>query len=150
MHEEPSERLPAGGGAYCLVLHLDRARKLSVGALGDLQFRAGHYCYVGSARSGLRSRLARHLRSAGKRRFWHVDYLREAAEPVGVLTWIGPEADECALSRLVAAAAEKSVLGFGCTDCGCASHLHYFRGCPGRQLGSLAPSGAEWQDLPQC
>ncbi len=126
-------------GAYILVLRQARERvDVRVGALGTVSFPRGFYCYVGSARKGLPARLARHLRRSGKRLRWHVDYLRQATQPVSVLTWAGEEADECALSRAVDGLAQWSVPGFGCSDCRCSSHLHYFRVDPtGRLRASL-------------
>jgi Uri superfamily endonuclease len=122
--ERQAGGLPDGGGVYALVLRLAREHRLQVGALGEVLFPAGLYCYVGSARRGLRARLRRHLRTGGKRRHWHVDYLRDAAEPRGVLLWTGADADECRLSDRIASLARWSVPGFGCSDCRCDSHLH--------------------------
>ncbi len=123
------------GGAYVLVLRQGRPHvEVRVGALGVIAFGRGFYCYVGSARNGLRARLARHLRRGGKRLHWHVDYLRQATQPAGALAWAEERADECALSRQVARLAQGSVPGFGCSDCRCRSHLHYFRADPTRRL----------------
>jgi len=120
------ERVPCRGGAYVLVLQLrGPTRRVRTGALGVLAFRPGFYCYVGSAKSGLRSRLARHLRKGGKRKHWHVDYLRAVAQPVCLLV-AEPGVGECALGRRVAALSGDCVAGFGASDCRCRSHLHYF------------------------
>jgi sugar fermentation stimulation protein A len=120
------ERVPDRGGSYLLVLRLRGGhRRLRIGALGTVTFAPGYYCYAGSARGGLRARLARHLKVRGKRKHWHIDYLRPVAPPVALLV---PDAGagECALSRSVAALADASIPGFGAGDCRCASHLHYF------------------------
>jgi sugar fermentation stimulation protein A len=123
------ERVPRRGGTYVLVLRLrGRPRRARVGALGMVAFPPGYYCYVGSVRSGLRSRLARHLRTRGKRKHWHVDYLRALTRPVALLV-AGPGVGECALSRQVAGLSDAGVRGFGASDCRC-SHLHYFAGDP--------------------
>jgi sugar fermentation stimulation protein A len=137
--------LPEAGGAYGLLLRCDVKLRVRVGALGVVALRPGFYCYVGSARGGLRARLARHLRSRGKRTHWHVDYVRRRTQPAGVLVWAGQAADECALSEAVAALADGSVKGFGCSDCRCASHLHYFRCDPAGRLGGV--SGTRWVAL---
>jgi sugar fermentation stimulation protein A len=131
--------LPAGGGAYGLVLRCEAAARVRVGALGTVALRPGYYVYVGSARSGLRARLARHLRLSGKRMHWHIDYVRRRTRPEAIFYVEGKQADECTLSDAVAASADGSVRGFGCSDCACASHLHYFREEPGRRVG-----GARW------
>ncbi len=129
--------LPAGGGAYALVLRSAQAVRVRVGALGMIELRPGWYVYVGSARSGLRARLARHLRTVRKRAHWHVDYVRRRTRPVAVLVQAGEGADECALSDAVAALADGSVTGFGCSDCRCRSHLHHFSADPAERLSRL-------------
>jgi len=140
------DELP-GGGVYALVLHVRRAARVRVGALGAVPFRRGYYCYVGSARRGLPSRLRRHLRRHGKRRHWHVDYLRDVAEPAACLVWAGDGADECALSDRVGRLADDSVRGFGSSDCRCASQLHYFRRAPRGALQRLGIARAAWVRL---
>ncbi len=137
--------LPADGGAYGLVLWCRTAVRVRVGALGLVALRPGWYCYVGSARSGLRARLARHLRTVRKRAHWHIDYVRRRTRPVALLVWEGEEADECALSDAVAALADGSVEGFGCSDCRCASHLHHFVRDPAGRLAGVM--GSRWVGL---
>jgi sugar fermentation stimulation protein A len=135
------EGLDATGGLYVLVLRVvEPGAAIRVGALGPVRFAPGCYCYVGSARQGLKARLGRHLRTGGKKVRWHVDYLRRRAEPIAVALWNGKAAGECALSRSVAALAEASVPGFGSSDCRCPSHLHYFRTDPTNLLGELEPT----------
>ena len=130
------------GGIYVLVLrHSGRPFRARVGALGTLSFKPGFYCYVGSARGGLKARLMRHLRKGGKRKRWHVDFLRERTEPVGALCWAGEGADECLLSRAVGRLAQGSVPGFGCSDCRCRSHLYYFTADPTPRLRRLSLPG---------
>jgi len=140
------ESVPDSGGAYGLVLRCDAERlRVRVGALGLIEFPAGHYCYVGSARAGLRARLMRHVRTGGKRTHWHIDYLRRRTRPVGLLVWAGKGADECALSRRVGRVADGNVPRFGCSDCGCESHLHYFAGEAAGRLRGLR--GVRWIGL---
>ncbi|MHC4788726.1 MAG: GIY-YIG nuclease family protein [Planctomycetota bacterium] len=136
---DEAEELPRRGGVYVLVLECARPLRLRVGALGWLRFEPGYYCYVGSARGGLAGRIARHARRSGKKKRWHVDYLRAYTAPVAVFCQVGPDADECALSDAVARLAEMSVPGFGSSDCRCASHLHYLAESPVRRLARLHP-----------
>ncbi len=124
-------------GVYGLVLQCAEPVRVRVGALGLIELRPGYYVYVGSARSGLRARLARHLRTVRKRAHWHVDYVRRRTRPVAVLVVAGEGADECWLSDTVAALADGSVAGFGCSDCRCRSHLHYFSADPADRLARL-------------
>ncbi|MDG6902673.1 MAG: GIY-YIG nuclease family protein [Nitrososphaerota archaeon] len=61
-------------GLYQLVIRLKRKQSIGVGRLGRFAFPSGYYVYTGSARRGLESRIARHLRKE-KRLRWHVDYV---------------------------------------------------------------------------
>ncbi|MFO7957568.1 MAG: GIY-YIG nuclease family protein [Candidatus Brocadiia bacterium] len=141
---DPTDALPEAGGVYVFVMHCGRAFSARIGALGELGFEPGFYCYVGSARAGLRARVCRHLRRGGKRPHWHIDYLRPCVRGVGAMVWPGKDADECVLSGLVAEKAERSVPNFGCSDCACGSHLHFTRKHPAELLRQIAPEGARW------
>ena len=113
-------------GTYVLVLQLTHHRITGVGSLGRIQFARGYYAYVGSARRGMRSRVARHLARA-KRRRWHIDWLttQPGAVPIAVasttLTGL-----ECRIAAALSSRADMRVGGFGCSDCGCESHLFHF------------------------
>jgi sugar fermentation stimulation protein A len=109
-------------GSYLIVLRLPRRRTLSVGSLGNVTFRAGYYIYVGSARKDLARRIQRHHRLR-KNLFWHIDYLRSAAEWVGALPIRTADDIECALAGAMEKTAQWSVPNFGATDCSCSSHL---------------------------
>ena len=126
---------PREPGTYVLLLRLNRAVRLEIGRLGQRELAAGWYVYVGSALAGLQPRLARHLRRDKPRR-WHVDYLRELAEPVGLAYRIGRERLECGVAASLAARPEaRPVPRFGASDCRCASHLIGFRRQPSLALG---------------
>jgi len=136
------ESVGSGRGVYALVLRVRRPGVcVQVGALGELRFRAGCYCYVGSALGGLRGRLGRHLSSRHGRRHWHVDYLRERSRVAGGAVWRTPHRDECRLSRQVSRLAEGDVAGFGATDCHCRSHLYYFPTDPTGLLARITLRG---------
>jgi sugar fermentation stimulation protein A len=124
-------RLAEDRGVYLLAVELLRARRISVGSLGEIGFARGWYVYAGSARNGLAARLARHeRRTRGKAFFWHIDFLRAEAGRVHPFA-IRTELDlECRLAADVAGIAAGSVPGFGSTDCGCPSHLFRFPGNP--------------------
>lgn len=120
-HAELFER-----GTYVLALDLTRGLNLNVGSLGRIRFAAGHYAYVGSARRGMRARVARHL-AREKRKWWHIDWLTTQAGvvPVAVATTerVGLE---CGIASALSNGADAMVKGFGCSDCECESHLFYF------------------------
>ncbi|WP_435552897.1 GIY-YIG nuclease family protein [Natrinema sp. CGMCC1.2065] len=113
------------GGTYVLVIEAARATTIEVGALGEREFSAGAYAYVGSAFGpGGFSRVDRHRElAAGDRetRHWHVDYLlgHPATRLETVITF--PDADrEC---ELAAGLPGEPVAGFGASDCDCRAHL---------------------------
>jgi sugar fermentation stimulation protein A len=111
-------------GVYALLIRAPGGRRVIIGALGPQLFPRGFYVYIGSAKVGLRSRVARHWRRRKPLR-WHIDYLLRHARPVAVATFRWRRDAECRLARLAAAkgAAEGLVPGFGSSDCRCRTHL---------------------------
>lgn len=106
---------------YALMLGLEEEASIHVGALGKIRFPPGIYVYTGSAMNSVEKRLGRHLSGAGKKH-WHIDYLSSAAEPVDYLVLPESSEFECLLAKAVSRVGEP-VNGFGCSDCGCKSHL---------------------------
>lgn len=119
-------------GIYCLVFN-NPACMVTVGALGEIAFSRGWHIYVGSALgSGGLSRLERHIdlsRNKDRRPTWHVDYLSKS--PSFSLRYtthaLTRERLEC---RLAAVLGGERIPGFGCSDCGCPSHLFFRRTSP--------------------
>ena len=119
-------------GIYCLVFR-NPACTVRVGALGFIAFRPGWHVYVGSALgSGGLARLERHValsRTRDRRPKWHVDWI--TVNPCFTLraTVHAATGDrlEC---RLAGALGGATVPGFGCSDCGCSSHLFFRRRNP--------------------
>jgi Uri superfamily endonuclease len=114
-------------GIYCLVFKTPGCT-IRVGALGTLLFRAGWYIYVGSALgSGGLHRVERHLSLArlhDKRPTWNVDYLLISPEFSLVYAVCAVSTDR--LECLLAGTLNRSgMMGFGCSDCSCSSHLFY-------------------------
>lgn len=110
-------------GIYVLVISVSKDITVKVGALGNVSFVKGLYAYVGSAQNGLEKRISRHLRKA-KRRFWHIDYLlgNRHAKIVDVFYKEADKSKECRVARKLSKRAVP-VVNFGCSDCGCVSHL---------------------------
>ena len=110
-------------GVYVLIISVGKDTKVNVGALGSIFFERGLYAYVGSAQNGLEKRVQRHLKKA-KRKFWHIDYLLDddAVRVVKVFCKEADKSEECRNARKLS---EKgiAVKRFGCSDCGCVSHL---------------------------
>lgn len=113
-------------GTYCLIIEVKKKSALTVGRLGQVEFKPGFYIYVGSALNSLESRVKRHL-SSEKKLHWHVDYLLvdSNSDIKEVIYSVGKEKIECSLASLIS---DKSspVDRFGCSDCKCGSHLFYF------------------------
>ncbi|WP_340098479.1 GIY-YIG nuclease family protein [Salinibaculum salinum] len=115
------------GGTYTLLVDVLETTTTEVGALGTLTFDPGWYAYTGSALgTGGFSRVQRHRElAAGERdtRHWHVDYLLglPTASVDTVVTSAGVDI-ECSTATALDGA---PVPDFGCSDCGCDSHLHY-------------------------
>lgn len=98
--------------------------KIKVGALGIVEFRKGTYCYVGSAMNGLDRRIKRHL-SDNKKIRWHIDYLTKECSGMEAYE-AAPNISECGLGETVREnGGTDSIKGFGCSDCGCATHLFF-------------------------
>jgi len=115
-------------GIYTLVLCLDQHRMVQVGLLGVIDFAAGFYSYTGSARGpGGLKRVNRHLSILrGKRstKRWHIDYLLPHTSFCEVFITRTTQDLECQIAGSIGERL-RAVKGFGCTDCDCASHLHY-------------------------
>ena len=110
-------------GVYVLVISVGKDIRVRVGALGTAFFAKGLYAYVGSAQNGLEKRVERHLRKA-KRKFWHIDYLlgNRFAKVVKVFYKKAGKIEECMIARKLSERGV-AVKNFGCSDCGCVSHL---------------------------
>lgn len=122
--------LPAEPGVYALVMRLPRWTAFRAGALGMCVLPQGWYVYLGSARGpgGLRARVGRHLRRAGKRAHWHMDHLRPHVRIHAV--WWTPAAEMHETDWVQAAAtlpgARPGPPGFGAGDSPHPTHLFGF------------------------
>ena len=120
--------LPGAPGTYLLVLRGVTEARLPVGALGELVVSPGFYLYVGSAfgPGGLRARVGRHIAGQGALR-WHIDFLRQVAQPVEAWCIPGPQRCEHGWAQSLVAAAQCRVplARFGASDCRCPTHLFF-------------------------
>ncbi|MDR2698553.1 MAG: GIY-YIG nuclease family protein [Candidatus Methanoplasma sp.] len=109
-------------GTYILIFDMPDAR-ISAGALGITDIRKGTYCYVGSAMNGLDQRVGRHLSEKKKIR-WHIDHLTTRCVRIEAYEAVPPGTSECELGMIVLeSGGSPAVKGFGCSDCGCPTHL---------------------------
>jgi Uri superfamily endonuclease len=119
-------------GAYLLRLSLKRPACVKPGALKRVTLPAGEYVYIGSARSGIAQRIARHLRLAETKKgkiHWHIDYL--LVRPDTRITGFQPlpGKNECAVSKRIASRKGVSAPapGFGSSDCRSGCKTHFYR-----------------------
>ena len=118
------EDLPESlAGGYILLVYLAEKQVIEVGKLAGILFPKGFYAYVGSAMSGIKSRLRRHFASE-KNFHWHVDYLVERANAISALIIPGEMRAECILAYALSSRFA-SFHGFGSSDCRCSSHLFF-------------------------
>jgi sugar fermentation stimulation protein A len=134
--ETPDVLAKANSGVYLLVLKLEASFTLPIPRIGSPELMPGWYVYVGSAKTNLHQRIARHLRKR-KKLHWHIDYLLQQSSSVKAFP-IRTAADlECRLARDVLKSAAAQVDGFGCSDCSCDSHLFFFPENPLHNRGLL-------------
>jgi Uri superfamily endonuclease len=137
-------------GTYALILHSTLSGEVQIGRWGSLRVEPWYYLYVGSAfgPGGVRARVARHFRKA-KRNHWHIDYLREAIEPVCAWCSYVPFRLEHewaqAFGRMEGVSCIK---GFGCSDCSCNGHLFAMDTNPvgAEVLRTIGESFESWPD----
>ena len=114
-------------GIYVLLINVEKDVDVTVGAKGRISFKKGLYSYVGSGQTNLEQRIRRHLRKK-KQKFWHIDYLLSsgAARIVKVFFKEAKKTEECTVAKTICLK-NKPILGFGCSDCKCESHLFYMQ-----------------------
>ncbi len=110
-----------GKGSYILLIGLPGGQTIAIGSRKALYFPRGYYAYVGSAISGFKSRLNRHLRD-DKKLHWHIDYLLQKASINSIILCRTTDRVECTVAQALSRQFD-SVPGFGSSDCKCRSHL---------------------------
>ena len=122
-------------GSYILVIVVDDELNIPIGKLGNLFFKKGIYCYIGSAMgkigsSTLENRIKRHIRfPQQKNKHWHIDYLLENKKVSLFKLFLIPYKQklECMLAQELLNMSDGFIEKFGSSDCGCQSHLTYFK-----------------------
>ncbi len=107
-----------------MILYLSEDRKITIGKLGSFEFPRGIYLYVGSAMGGFRKRLKRYLAERRKLR-WHIDYLLQYAEIMGILLIPSSSRIEEAVASRLAVCFKPFIEGFGASDANSRTHLFY-------------------------
>lgn len=121
-------------GSYILVILVDDELNIPIAKLGNLIFKKGIYCYIGSAMgkigsSTLENRIKRHIRfPQQKNKHWHIDYLLENKKVSLFKLFLIPHTQklECMLAQEFLSISDGYVERFGSSDCLCKSHLTYF------------------------
>ena len=110
-------------GTYILVVGVNKQSEIKVGSLRKINFGKGNYAYIGSAMNSLEKRIERHERKE-KKLFWHIDYLLSSPNVKLKKVLIKPSGkkEECKIANKIASRGVP-VIGFGCSDCKCKSHL---------------------------
>ena len=124
-------------GSYCIILYINKKKRIRVGALGNILFKKGYYCYTGSAMNNLDKRIERHcqLESQSRKKIrWHIDYLRESAQIASIIKIKSLEKTEDIISKKIEEISEDFVNGFGSSDSFCKSHLFYFKKNPHKKI----------------
>ncbi len=116
-------------GIYCLITYLNKNKKISIAGLGRMHFKRGYYCYIGSAMTNLEKRIERHY-AKKKKKYWHIDYFLGHTKLIGFKALEMTSREECWLSDQIRKISDGEVKRFGSTDCGCSSHLQYFKKNP--------------------
>ena len=120
--------IPATPGTYALLIGVTQETEINIGKLGLVELPAGRFIYIGSAHGpgGLAGRIHRHMRPASQKRLhWHIDWLLQEASLLQAW-WVESESDlECTWARSLSLVCEHGFLGFGASDCNCASHLFF-------------------------
>jgi len=109
-------------GTYLLFMTFPEPKRIVVGSLGTIDIDAKEYCYAGSAMNGLDGRIGRHLRKE-KKIHWHIDHLSTLTDMKEAYV-VSEHIRECTLAEMaLGSGCIPMHKGFGCSDCGCATHL---------------------------
>ncbi len=113
-------------GSYVIIIALEQTKTIKIGSLGETKLTRGYYAYVGSAKRGLRARIARHLKHRKKRKHWHIDTLTSLhSTHIRAIAWNPKPENECRIATQLIKHTKNYIQGFGSTDCNCTSHLAY-------------------------
>jgi Uri superfamily endonuclease len=110
-------------GSYVLLIEIGQEKEIQIGSIGNIYFKKGFYAYIGSALNGLEQRIERHIRK-DKRFHWHIDFLLKYGKIVEVYYIESFDRKECEIADIFYSELA-GIKNFGCSDCGCKSHLFY-------------------------
>ncbi len=108
-------------GIYLAILHMPKTQSITIGRFGHFTFSAGDYLYVGSARSNLLARFARHSRRRRQPLAYRLPFRAGRFPRGGPID--APERMECKMAAALAKLYAWAVPRFGASDCRCGGHL---------------------------
>jgi len=126
------------GITYNLLLENKTENRIDIGSLGIIHFKKGYFAYTGSAfgKNGFH-RIRRHLINfnyddiceldrvvKNYKEWWHIDYLKGYMDIIGFFLSKTDKKMECTVANFLSDELN-GIDGFGCSDCGCHTHLHY-------------------------
>lgn len=113
-------------GTYILCLQLKRSQDITIGKLGNFNFRKGYYYYVGSAfgPGGVAARCKHHIAISVKPR-WHIDYLRAQCKLISIYFNASNKHLEHDWANHLGKILPYPIEKFGSSDCSCNSHLFF-------------------------
>lgn len=117
----------SNSGVYAIIIQLEE--KLTIKLKEEIILESGYYVYTGSAKKNLTQRINRHKRKK-KKEHWHIDKLTTKGKVIKNFPIHTLKDLECSLSSDISNTSDKSIFGFGCTDCRCRSHLFYYSDNP--------------------
>jgi len=110
-------------GSYVLLIELSEKNYIQIGKLGNIEFPASWYVYVGSAMNTIEKRVNRHF-FVQKKFHWHIDYFLKEAVLKEAYYKESSKREECDIAQLFANSFQ-SIPSFGSSDCRCKSHLFH-------------------------
>ena len=133
MSAKLTDKLDNKAGSYLLILKNKEQQTVTVGQLGEYDFKEGYYIYVGSALGpgGVESRVKRHSKK-NKKLHWHIDYLRAVTDLVEVWYLYSNSRYEHQFADLLEQFEniEIPISDFGASDCKCQAHLFFSSNLP--------------------
>ena len=124
-------------GSYILVTYLGKDLKIRIGKLGIIDFIKGYYCYVGSAFGkivNLENRIRRYKKLNREKKGnlkWHIDYFLVSPNVSIKRVITFNKKIECEIAKIIEKNSNKTIFGFGSSDCKCKSHFYYFKSLRG-------------------
>lgn len=115
-------------GTYILIISCSKDSTIIIGKHRKVRIcKEGTYIYVGSAfgPGGLYRRILRHLKYRDKKKFWHIDYLlnNQTGCSITHIIVIPKIKIEHQLASELYNHVGRGVIGFGCSECKCKTHL---------------------------